>query len=67
MNSHLEIAKVPIKEIGNAIFNPQTPEQVDDLKEENSGRLASNKEIMEALNFLRKAVQHHADEQHNTA
>lgn len=61
VDSHLEIAEIPTEEeICNVILNPQTLEQadIDDAEEENSERSPSNKDIMEALSVLMKAVQH---------
>ncbi|KAL4127580.1 hypothetical protein QTP88_011747 [Uroleucon formosanum] len=54
------------EEICNAVMNPQTIERAntDDEEENSEAPLAppSNKEIVEALSILRRAVQHRADE-----
>lgn len=64
VDTHFEIAVVPTEqEIRDAILNSQTLERVhiDDVDEENGEKPPSNKEILEALSVLRKAVRHHAD------
>ena len=67
MDSHLDVAEIQTEEeICNAAMNHQTIEQAntDDEEENSETPLAppSNKEIVEALSVLKRAVQYRADE-----
>lgn len=67
VDSHLDVAEIQTEEeICNSVMNPQTIERAntDDEEENSEAPLAppSNKEIVEALSILRRAVQHRADE-----